>query len=746
MGRHKKRHRSSSSSSSSSSDNDKHSKSKRHKKQLKRKASRIEALEGLIRELRKKSDYNSDVAPQRQPMVRYVGRNDFIPEFDPQTSSVSVEHWIRNLEGVASMHGWDERTLICNCTAKLGGYAKSWYERQDCYAISWEEWKSKLITAFPFTKNKLSQIRELVNRVKSKDEDPIKFYYDKLGIGMSCKMSDEVIAQAIVGTLGNKLLEVGALSAGCHDTNTLLKYLASMKTSSDSAEVKRSGVNKDQNSNSNKIVKCFTCGKAGHKARFCGKEKQKKIEDRKCKFCDRTGHVEETCFKKRNQSKHCSFCNIKGHSIDECRKKKAGQDKHIKKIQTEKCDASDMKYYKTVLVNDSLAEAFIDFGSSCNTMRQSFYGKLQLESRLSDNVIKGYGDGLILPLGVTTASLTVDGVAIETEFFIVPDAVQDFDILVGQPYTESPHILFVKTSTRLNVYDEEILLDIAEIYENLDKVRLYPNEDTMLKPGLNKVVVITEPFTSGVMKVKHSEQREPRYEKEVLSEEVESQDGMTMIKLINKTNESVQLNSADCVARAELLELETCECKIGEQLTESQRDSLTSLLIEFDGCFSGKGMELGNCDIEMTIKLTEDKVINYKPYRISYHERELVRQIIAELLEAGIIEESTSSYASPILLVKKKDGGFRLCVDYRALNKVTEKERYPLPLIQDLLDRLVNKSVFCRLDLANGYHQIKISPPSRPLTGFVTPDGHYQYRMMSFGLCNAPAVYSEGNE
>lgn len=82
-----------------------------------------------------------------------------------------------------------------------------------------------------------------------------------------------------------------------------------------------------------------------------------------------------------------------------------------------------------------------------------------------------------------------------------------------------------------------------------------------------------------------------------------------------------------------------------------------------------------------------------------------------------------------------------MCVDYRALNKITEKERYPLPVIQDLLDRLGNKSVFCSLDLANGYHQIKISPQSRPLTGFVTPDGHYQYRMMSFGLCNAPAVF-----
>lgn len=82
-----------------------------------------------------------------------------------------------------------------------------------------------------------------------------------------------------------------------------------------------------------------------------------------------------------------------------------------------------------------------------------------------------------------------------------------------------------------------------------------------------------------------------------------------------------------------------------------------------------------------------------------------------------------------------------MCVDYRALNKITVKERYPLPVIQDLLDRLVDKTVFCCLDMANGYHQIRIAAPSRPFTGFVTPDGHYQYCMMSFGLCNAPAVF-----
>lgn len=191
MGRHKNRRHISVSSSSSSESSDRGSHNKRHKKQLKQKENRIEALEGLIRELRKNVDYHSETPPRVQSVVRYVGRNDFIHEFNPQKSSVSLEHWIRNLEGVANMHGWDERSLICNCTFKLAGYAKSWYERQTSNDISWQEWKTKLITAFPFATNKLSQIRELVNRDKTKEEDPIKFFYDKLGIGMSCNMSDE---------------------------------------------------------------------------------------------------------------------------------------------------------------------------------------------------------------------------------------------------------------------------------------------------------------------------------------------------------------------------------------------------------------------------------------------------------------------------------------------------------------------------------------------------------------------------
>lgn len=759
MGRRNKRSRSRSSSSSDYEDR------RKSRKEIKKRDARIQALEGLVRDLRK-NNYNyhnisntpcpsnaSEVAAtlpvnetssssfnaMGSTMIRYVGRNDFIPEFDPQKTTIPIEHWLRNLEAIGRMHGWDERSIICNCTAKLAGYAKDWYERQTCYDIDWKEWKEKLIKAFPYTRNKLSQIRELVNRVRLPNEDPIKFYYEKLGIGMSCNMTEEVITEAIIGTLGDKLMEVGAVSAGCQDTRSLLKHLASMKTSLVHVEEHSSSMPLKFKSDSKKRNNCFSCGKKGHVARHCS--------EKKCNYCSRLGHIEVDCYRKKNNFKKCSYCHVKGHTLEECRKcpnksDSINKSQNVKKIQMVSSDSSDKKYFKEVLINEVPTNAFVDFGSSCNTIRKTFCDKLYLQQRSNESVvIKGFGDAITLPLGLVTAKLTVDGIQSDSDFYVVPDHVQEVNILVGQPFTESKNIVVVKTSSQLNFYNSDILSSVSELCEDINKIKLYPCSDISLKPGLNKVIVRTEPVVNGFMKLRHSEHREPSFEKDILTEEVDSCDGQLIIKVVNKTNKIFELKESNCIARADLIESKEIKFKYGSQLSNEEIKSLEHLLKEFEHCFSGDGMELGNCDIEMTIKLTENKVISYKPYRMSYYEREVVRKIVAELLSAGIIEESQSPYASPVLLVKKKEGGYRMCVDYRALNKITEKERYPLPIIQDLLDMLVDKKVFCCLDLANSYHQIKINESSRPLTGFVTQDGHYQYRMMSFGLCNAPSIF-----
>jgi len=132
----------------------------------------------------------------------------------------------------------------------------------------------------------------------------------------------------------------------------------------------------------------------------------------------------------------------------------------------------------------------------------------------------------------------------------------------------------------------------------------------------------------------------------------------------------------------------------------------------------------------------------FKPtYRLSAPEQDELKRQLQTLLDKGFIRPSNSPFGAPILFVKKKDGTLRMCVDYRALNKITIKNRYPLPRIDELLDRLLHAKVFSKMDLASGYHQVRIEEDSIPKTAFRTRYGHFEYTVLPFGLTNAPATF-----
>ena len=111
------------------------------------------------------------------------------------------------------------------------------------------------------------------------------------------------------------------------------------------------------------------------------------------------------------------------------------------------------------------------------------------------------------------------------------------------------------------------------------------------------------------------------------------------------------------------------------------------------------------------------------------------------MLKDGVIEPSNSPWSSPVILVRKKDGSYRFCADYRKLNLVTVKDVYPLPRIDDALSRLEKTRYFSSMDLQSGFWQIEVAPESREKTAFVTPDGLWQFKKMPFGLCNSPASF-----
>ena len=178
---------------------------------------------------------------------------------------------------------------------------------------------------------------------------------------------------------------------------------------------------------------------------------------------------------------------------------------------------------------------------------------------------------------------------------------------------------------------------------------------------------------------------------------------------------------------------------INPELTEAEKRQLDCLLEEFSDILRN---EPGHTTlVEHGIHSGTARPVKLQPYRLPQVYREVVKEELRAMEESGIIEPSTSSWGAPVVLVKKKDGSMRFCVDYRRLNELSESDAYPMPRVDDLIDQLGGAKYLTTLDLTRGYWQVPVEQASKEKTAFVTPYGLFQFRMMPFGLNGAPATF-----
>lgn len=232
------------------------------------------------------------------------------------------------------------------------------------------------------------------------------------------------------------------------------------------------------------------------------------------------------------------------------------------------------------------------------------------------------------------------------------------------------------------------------------------------------------------------------------------------IRLINATQESIQLKKGTPLCEAQCLEnvITLCEKVVNlpsitpswddlvqrasDGLSDHQRTSAVELLEDFKSVFSQHSGDFGRTHLaQHKIDVGDAKPIKQSPRKLPYAKREEANKLLKDMQKHDVIEASNSPWASPVVLVRKKDGSIRFCVDYRRLNDVTKKDSYPLPAIDLTVEALSGASWFSTVDMQSGYWQVEMTPEDKDKTAFTMGAGLWQFKVLSFGLCNAPATF-----
>ena len=533
---------------------------------------------------------------------------------------------------------------------------------------------------------------------------------------------------------------------------------------------------------SSDIRKCFICKKPGHLMRDCkSKRSESKGSSQPASTRQVTTGAESSVSvsESNGPSVASQFTTTSSESkgIFELLYSDSEDENHVKQVRV--TDGGSQSQLARVDVLGVPADGVIDTGAEITIMGRDLFARVaavahlrKKDFRKSDKVPRNY-DGKIFHLdGCMDMDITFDGKTMKTIVYIKSDASDQLLLSEG-----------VSRQLGIVTYHPSVQARKARSYQHdvavVPTIRVQLVKTLRLPPGHSKVVEVDlgEGQSGRTLIVEPKEDKDTEEMSGLKLEEavVNQQENVPAnVVITNYSGFTQTLASGTCVGIAEEAQVLDSEADKPDhdneeeatvirritslspeerkqlllemvklpELEASESKKVRKFLAEHHDIFSLEDGERGETNLTQLVINTGDAApMKQPPRKMPFVVRQEVAKHLKKMQETGVIQPSSSPWSSPVVMVRKKDGTHRFCVDYRGLNSVTKPDAFPLPRISDILDQLGGAQYFSSLDLASGFWQILVDPQSQEKTAFATPHGLFEFRVMPFGLTNAPAVF-----
>lgn len=615
--------------------------------------------------------------------------------------------WLQSVDCISNLNTWPFQFRVQFVRAHVIGAARNWFLGRDFE--DWEDFTTQFKATFVRGLRKSDQWEALQKRQQGRTEHLMEYFQDKVRMCRELNLPFEEVRDYVIQGVYSKELAMYTLGRQHVDENGLLvdmrDWLRMSMLRADASKQLYTG--RDKPVQTGKIApQENSTGRNNHLSqRWERADKPKAVEedtmrnrDPVCGYCKKIGHLTRDCPTKRSP-RRCYLCGNDRHLSFDCPNKRGplkcygcGEEGHFSRECPSKkathttavrIEPQENPYIKQGKINGQGVSLLLDTGSYYSILKLSVAKRCRLTTVPSMKQLYGIGSTTVpsvQTVGEGYVQIEVDGIeAGPVEVLVVPDHVQGPNLIVGRNWLDLPEISYWKEKNKLVIGKSEDKLQMADT-----SVMVHGND--------NEVIQVLE--STAKNQCKELEKGDFKY----FNEEVSIEDGQTLLRLVN----------------------------------------------EYRDCFAMNLDELGCTQLAtMELQEVEDSApVVCKPYKTSNSDREAIAEIVSEWKKQGIVKETDSPYASPVILVRQGDKN-RLCVDYRRLNKQLKRHHFPLPDLHEQIESLSRGKYFAQLDLASGYLQIPLTTDAQIKTAFVTSEETGQFTRMPFGLAGAPGEFTK---